>query len=445
MQVARVDRRVDAQQDDVDLGGDVDGALARPRRTRRVDQPTVVAAPGARPQREPAGPRDDPTADDGEVLGLADPDRRVRASCVAAISPTLRRCRRAARRAGRRRTGRRSCGTSPCGLGVASTTSSWPSAGDGTPAVGAASHQCSREAATARPPGAPAPGRAAVVVEQRPATAASDGRPRRRPARPGSAPRGSGPAAAPAGTASSGAAASPGRRTARRRRRRRRTPPPGRRRGAAGRRTPSGPGPRPARWPAATPGPALRANAAARNGPARLQHPPLLEPRSPGPPVQADLGRRGAPHHPAAGRTDPVEVTLHGDVARRPQLEGHRRPRPRVDRRGVEAGLPAASAVRAQGRRGRRAAAGQRASARRARQAQLDLTAGLEADARRRTAPRRGPCVPARSATAAAGPGRGRAAPARRRPGSSAVGRGREQAGDAPEEVCMASMALLIL
>ena len=35
-----------------------------------------------------------------------------------------------------------------------------------------------------------------------------------------------------------------------------------------------------------------------------------------GPPVQADLGRGGAPHHPAPGRSDGVEVRLHGGVAR---------------------------------------------------------------------------------------------------------------------------------
>ena len=48
-----------------------------------------------------------------------------------------------------------------------------------------------------------------------------------------------------------------------------------------------------------------------------LQHPVLLDPRLARPPVQADLGRGGTPHHHPAGRTDRVEVLLHRVVARR--------------------------------------------------------------------------------------------------------------------------------
>ncbi len=76
-------------------------------------------------------------------------------------------------------------------------------------------------------------------------------------------------------------AAASARRTASRRPRTRRTPSPGPRLSAAGRRTPCGRGPPPARWPTG-PGPVALAKAAARNGPARLSSRHCSSPARPG-------------------------------------------------------------------------------------------------------------------------------------------------------------------
>ena len=89
----------------------------------------------------------------------------------------------------------------------------------------------------------------------------------------------------------------PGHRPRSRRRRRRGH------RAAAGRRRPSGSGQPTARWPGASPGAGAPGERRRNERPGQVQQSPLLEPDRARPPVQADLGRRRTPHHPAsAGR-----------------------------------------------------------------------------------------------------------------------------------------------
>ena len=83
----------------------------------------------------------------------------------------------------------------------------------------------------------------------------------------------------------------------------------------------------------------------------QVEHPPLLEPGPARPPVEADLGRGGAAHHPAAGRADRVEVRLHRGVPGGGQLQRHLVRRAAVDGGGVEddAGPREVGAQRRQG------------------------------------------------------------------------------------------------
>ena len=110
--------------------------------------------------------------------------------------------------------------------------------------------------------------------------------------------------------------------------------------------------------------------------PGQVEHPPLLEAGPSGPPVEADLGRGRAAHHPAAGRAEGVEVRLHGGVAGGRQLQRHRVRRAAVDGGGVEHD-PGPRQVDAQRRHGvpQSADDGRR---RTARLVQLDLSTGLE-------------------------------------------------------------------
>ena len=129
------------------------------------------------------------------------------------------------------------------------------------------------------------------------------------------------------------------------------------------------------------PGPTDRANAAARMRPGQVEHPPLLEAGPSRPPVQADLGRGGAAHHPAPGRADGVEVRLHGGVAGGRQLQRHLVRSAAVDGGGVEHD-PGPREVGAQRRHGVPQPADDGAG-RTARLVQLDLPARLERDVRR--------------------------------------------------------------
>ena len=146
------------------------------------------------------------------------------------------------------------------------------------------------------------------------------------------------------------------------------------------------------------PGPTDRAYAAARCGPARLSTRHCSRPARPGPPVEADLGRSRAPHHPAAGRTDGVEVRLHGGVSRRGQLERHL-VRRAAGRRGRDRARSRPARGRCAARTGCAAAAGRRAARGR--------TAGSAPPAR--PARRRGPTVVAARTRSIAdrSPGRG--------------------------------------
>ena len=151
------------------------------------------------------------------------------------------------------------------------------------------------------------------------------------------------------------------------------------RREAAGRRTRSGPGRRPARWPAGTPGRSIARTPRPGTAPARLQHPPLLEAGAPG--HQSRQTWVEAVHRiiRRPGRADGVEVRLHGGVPRRGQLQRHHR-RASGGRRGRRR-------ARSRPRRGRTAAPTGSSRSRRtttgaaaARQVQLDLPAGLEGE-----------------------------------------------------------------
>ena len=74
-QIARVHGRVRPEEHRADLGGDVEGAVLVLVVPDRLDVPAVIASGRARTERDPARAGDEPAGHQGEVLGLADPDR----------------------------------------------------------------------------------------------------------------------------------------------------------------------------------------------------------------------------------------------------------------------------------------------------------------------------------------------------------------------------------
>ena len=118
-----------------------------------------------------------------------------------------------------------------------------------------------------------------------------------------------------------------------------------------------------------------------QEGTGEVEDPPLLQPRAPGPPVEAHLGRRGTPHHPPPGRPYRVEVPLHGDVPRTRQLQGHVPARIDRDRPDADVGRRQVTFEVL------RDSAEQPGRVRSTRKAQLDLTSRLETQVRRVSRP----------------------------------------------------------